>query len=210
MHRLLLFLSVVTLVIVNTSCKKGKANFILRGILTDHTFHTALDGANVQLRVTEAGGNATSIIEEMTTDSDGMYAFTFPRDLVEKYELIITKENYFTIEGLIKFDDLTIEEDNVRDYHTTAKSWVRLRFTNTDPDPADVLQYIKQEGKEHCPICCPDTDQFLQGAIDTSIYCINDGNTVYSYYYWLHNTSNQGLKSVITLPFDTTEIFLSY
>jgi len=46
--------------------------------------------------------------------------------------------------------------------------------------------------------------------LDTTIYCINNGNEVYSVYYWVLNSSNQGLLSAVTTAFDTTEIILNY
>jgi hypothetical protein len=60
----------------------------------------------------------------------------------------VVKSNYFELYEDIPFSDLTIEEDNTRNYGTTAKSWAKLHFVNNSGVPADILQYIKQEGKE--------------------------------------------------------------
>lgn len=195
---------------VFSSCKKGKADFTLTGVITDQTFNSPLSGATVNLYATTAGGSSTDLIAQTTVGSDGAYSLTFPRDQVETYYLEVLKDNYFGLYKSIPFSSLTIKEDNVRSYGTTAKSWVRLRFINNSPQASDVLQYIKQEGKEGCDECCVDTDQFLNGAVDTSIYCINDGNTTYSYFYWVHNSTNQGMKSVVTVPFDTVDLVLTY
>jgi hypothetical protein len=150
------------------------------------------------------------LLSTSTIGSDGLYSFTFPRDKMEKYVLVITKLNYFDISEEVFFSSLTTKEDNVRDYSTKAKAWVKLTFFNSNPAPGDQLKYIKQAGKEGCSECCSDAEQFLIGAINTSIYCVNDGNTDYSYYYWLIGTSNQGLKSAYTTAFDTVEISLTY
>ena len=85
-----------------------------------------------------------------------------------------------------------------------------LRFFNSNPDVNDKLTFRKQAGKKLCLECCADADQYLYGAADTSIYCINDGNNLYSYFYEVAFTSNQGIKSATTVPFDTTEIYLNY
>ena len=110
----------------------------------------------------------------------------------------------------IYFSELTIEEDNIRNYTTTALSWVRLRFINQSPSPSDVLQYSRQIGKINCSTCCPAGTNYLNGAIDTSIYCVNDGNTTYQYQYSVVGTTNNGIKSATTIAFDTTEILLQY
>ncbi len=143
-------------------------------------------------------------------ETDGTYSFTFPRDKMEKYIITINKTNYFEILETVYFSDLTTKEDNIRNYSTKAKAWVKLVFFNSSPMPGDQLKYIKQAGKEGCAECCSDAEQLLNGPVNTSIYCINDGNTDYSYYYWVLGTGNQGLKSAYTTPFDTVEINLTY
>jgi len=191
-------------------CRKGVADFTLTGTITDNSFSVPLSGATVKLYATEAGGLSVELIATSTLGSDGIYSFTFERGKTETYHVSVSKTGYFELYEDIPFSDLTIEEDNVRDYATTTKSWVELRFINTSPLTDDVLQYIKQEGKSDCADCCTDGDVYLEGAIDTSIYCINDGNSEYRYYYWVHNSTNQGPKSAITPPFDTVQILLSY
>lgn len=205
--RVFIYLSVL---IVVFACKKGKADFTLKGTITDQTFVQNLSGAQVKLYQVPVGSTSLKEIGSMTLGSDGQYSFTFPRDKMEKYVLKVTKSGYFDLERDIYFSDLTIEEANVRNFGTTAKSWVKLTFHNTNPLPDDHLQYIKQAGKEGCEECCTDQEQQLYGAVDTSIYCINDGNTTYSYLYWVIGTTDQGLKGVSTTAFDTTEIILNY
>ena len=87
---------------------------------------------------------------------------------------------------------------------------MKIKLLNNNPIPSDHLRFIKQQGKENCLECCPTSEQNYYGAIDTSIYCINDANTNYSIYYWLVGTSTQNLLSVNTTIFDTTDIILQY
>jgi hypothetical protein len=75
---------------------------------------------------------------------------------------------------------------------------------------SDELKYIKQEGKSGCNTCCPDTQQSLNGIVDTTIIYANNGNAIFSYQYFVVGTSNQGLKSTVTDAFDTTSIDLVY
>lgn len=193
------------------SCKKkGKAEFTLKGIITDATFSTPLTGAEVYLYEKIAGTAQMNLIGQAQITSSGEYTFTFPRNSAESYYLTTSKTNYFPLEETIYFSDLTIEEDNVRNFSTTAMSWVRLKFLNLSPNSTDVLQYNRQKGKINCSTCCPDGVNYLYGAVDTSIYCVNDGNTLYQYQFLVQGTTNTGIKSATTIAFDTTEIFLQY
>ena len=205
--RLLPFIFLFLLVV---SCKKGQANFVLKGTITDLTFNQNLVGAEIKLYQVPVASAQQQLISTSTIGNDGTYSFTFPRDKMEKYIITINKTNYFEIIETVYFSDLTTKEDNIRNYSTKAKAWVKLAFFNSSPMPGDQLKYIKQAGKEGCAECCSDAEQLLNGSVNTSIYCINDGNTDYSYFYWVLGTGNQGLKSAYTTPFDTVEINLTY
>lgn len=204
-------MAIFLLLMVVFSCKKGKADFTLKGTLTDLTFNQNLEGAKIKLYQISIGSTQEDLIQTATIGSDGSYSFTFPRDKMEKYILRITKNNYFDLEETVYFKDLSIENDNIRNYGTHAKAWVKLTFRNTlNPTAADEFKYIKQLGKEGCAECCSDTEQFLYGVVDTSIYCINNGNDYYSYLYFKLNTSFSGSMETQTVAFDTTEIILNY
>lgn len=205
--------SILRILIISSvlfSCKKGKADFILSGQISDLTFNQNLSGATIKLYQVKIGTSNEELIGTASIGNDGKYSFKFPRDQMEKYLLKVTKNNYFEIEETIYFSDLTTKEDNVRNFGTTAKSWVKLTFKNNNPLPDDHFRYIKQEGKENCTECCSAEEQNYYGALDTAIYCINDGNTYYSYYYWVVGTANQGIKAVNTSAFDTVELNLTY
>lgn len=204
---------IISIVIISLffSCKKkGKADFTLKGVITDATFSTPLSNAEVYLYETIAGESTMNLIGQTSTNSAGEYNFTFTRNKAESYYLSTSKTDYFPLEETIYFSDLTIEEDNIRNFTTTALSWVRLRFVNQSPNTTDILQYNRQKGKINCATCCPSGINYLYGAVDTTIYCVNDGNTIYQYQYTLQGTSFTGIKSVTTTAFDTTELLLSY
>lgn len=196
----------VVLITVNSSCKKGKANFDLHGVIVDQTFSNGLSGATVSLYEVDASGSNVLLLDETTTSSDGAYSFSFPRNTVLKYQIKVEKENYFSIEEDISFSDLTVEHGNIRNYATTAKSWAKLRFVTSS---SSFVQYNREQGKVDCDECCPTGVYSISGPIDTSVYCINDGNTVYSYQYVLPGNSSE-LNSAITVAFDTTEILLQW
>lgn len=201
-----------TLIILSISilsaCKKGRADIILSGTITDGSFNTSLNGSTVSLFEVSGGGQLELL--ETQTSSDGTYSFTFKRNPVESYILKVQKSNYFTLEQSIPFGDLTTKNENIRNYTTYAKSWAKLRFVNLDPQPDDQLKFIKVKGNSGCNDCCPSDYVLLSGPIDTTFYCINNGNAMYSYNYWVLGTSISGTESIVTTPFDTVEILLEY
>jgi hypothetical protein len=202
--------SVILFILVFAACKKGKGDFTLKGVITDTTFSTTHAGAVVKLYQVPAGTTQEILIGTQTLGSDGAYSFTFPRDKMEKYIVKVTKNNYFSLNETVYFSELSLEEDNIANLSTTAKSWAKLRFINSNPQPGDILTFIKQEGKANCSECCTTSETIFYGALDTTIYCINDGNRIYSYFYTVSGTTNQGIKSATTSAFDTTEILLNY
>jgi len=170
------------------SCKKKKVDFVLTGIVTESTFNGNLSGASVKLYQVPVGSVSEELLGSVIVDTDGKYSFTFPRDKMEKYILRISKSGYFDLLKTVYFSELSVSSENIRDH----------------------LTFIKQSGKEGCAECCPDTEYSFYGTLDTSIYCINDGNTYYSYFYNVMGTTDQGINGVNTVAFDTTEIVLNY
>ncbi|MEY4603086.1 MAG: hypothetical protein RIT43_378 [Bacteroidota bacterium] len=202
--------TIFLLILLLISCSKKKAEFTITGTVADNTFSQNLTNATVKLYQVPVGSTDEVLIGTATTDLQGNFSFTFPRDKMEKYILRVSKNLYFDVEETIFFSELALDKPYVRNVATTAKSWAKLTFHNLNPQVADHLQYIKQNGKVNCLDCCPATYQDYYGALDTSIYCINDGNTNYSYLYWVLGTPAQGTQTVFTTAFDTTEVVLNY
>ncbi len=193
------------------SCKKDEIDFTLKGTITDATFGGGLEGATITLTEVPIASGAYKVVGTGVLTADGSYAFVFPREKAEKYILTVTKNNYFTIESDITFSEFSPETPLVKDYSTTAKSWVKLRFINQSPaDNDDVLKFNKMAGKVGCLECCPAEEHFLYGIVDTSFICVNDANASYSYLYNVLGTSNQGVESIVTVPFDTVTITKTY
>lgn len=205
----ILFILLITSAFLS-GCKKGKSDFTLTGIVNDTTFDQPLSGTTVKLYEVEAGGGNQTLLGSVSVGSDGKYSFTFPRNKVENYILSIQKNQYFDNQIIIPFSSMTIKEDNVRDISTTAKSWAKITLLNINPQASDHLAIVKQQGKNDCTECCSMEQVDFYGAIDTSFYCANDGNTTYQFFYQLVGTSIQGLKTGTTVAFDTTEIILQY
>lgn len=201
----------ICLPLLFTSCKKGKAELTLKGILIDSTFGNGFSGLSINLYEVPAGTSLENLIATTTTASDGSYSFAFSRNQVESYVLKANPVNYFPIDEKIYFSSLSIDYDNYRNFSTTAKAWVKLRFVNQSPaNTSDILRFTKQTGKSDCPECFPVEQQQLNGIVDTTFTCVNDGNTEFKYYYEMVGMPFSGFKNASTVAFDTTTILLNY
>lgn len=191
-----------------TSCKKKTITYTIAGTITDSSLSAPLNGALVQVYALTPGSTSSSTpVASATVGADGTYSFSVERDKVEKYVLKVTKSLYFEKSLEFTADALDPEATNTYDLSVSAKSWVKLHFVN--PDGVEDIRYIKQAGMEGCAECCPTTEQWLYDTEDAYFYCINEGNTPYSIYYWVTG-GNHAPMSVVTVPFDTTEIVVNY
>jgi hypothetical protein len=206
----LLILSLSLVLLLLFGCNKGAGTFTLEGVITDASFNQPLAGAEVSLYGIAAGNNQYAMIASAVTGADGKYSFTFDRTRTEKYTLYVKKNLYFEQEEEVYYSQLKLKETNIRNVSTTAKSWVEIKIFNNNAANNDHLQFIRQQGKIGCSECCFSGITHLYGFQDTSIFCINDGNSLYSIEYAVFGTSNTGILGVTTTPFDTTVLNLTY
>lgn len=199
------FLSLLLLVI-SFSCKKN-IDYTIKGQVTDSSLGGNLSGATVELYTYSKGSVTGELLQTTQTDAQGNYSFTFDRDRYDKLEVKIIKANYFTDSKSVLFSELSNKEDYFIDLNLYARSWVRLHFVG---DGSTDIKYIRQEGKKNCEECCTIQEVYLYDNVDTSIYCINNGNSTYKIYYNVLSSLNQGPLSVVTVPFDTTELLINY
>ena len=206
----LLILSLSLVLLLLFGCNKGAGTFTLEGVITDASFNQPLAGAEVSLYGIAAGNNQYAMIASAVTGADGKYSFTFDRTRTEKYTLYVKKNLYFEQEEEAYYSQLKLKETNIRNISTTAKSWVEIKIFNNNAANNDHLQFIRQQVKNGCSECCFSGTNHLYGFQDTSIFCINDGNSLYSIEYAVFGTSNTGILGVTTTPFDTTVLNLTY
>lgn len=201
-------ISVLFLIIVllSFSCKKN-IDYTIKGQVSDSSLGGNLSGATVELYSYSKGSVSGELMQTTQTDSQGNYSFTFDRDRYDKLEVKIVKANYFSDSKIVLFSDMSNKEDYILDINIYARSWVKLHFTSNGITD---LKYIRQEGKKDCEECCTTEEVYLYNNVDTSIYCINNGNTSYKIFYNVLFTSTQGPLSVVTVPFDTTELLINY
>ena len=206
----LLLLTILSLSYMLLGCEKGTGSFVFTGTVSDLTFNQGLEGAQIKLYKVPIGTSDEIFVQNITLSSTGTYKFEVPRERMERYILRVQKDLYFPIEKEVYYSELSIQSDNMFDLTTNAQSGATIHFKNLNPHPPDHFRYIKQEGLAACASCCPSTTQDFYGALDTTFYCLNNGNTTYSLFYWEMNTPNNGQKSTFTTAFDTTLIEVIY
>lgn len=204
------FVFVALLGVSMSSCKKKELNYILEGVITDKTFNTPMANLPLTIEVQDAGSVGFSYHSSVTTDANGKYHFEIARGTIDKIRVSGQKENYFPMEFVVSVSKLNIDETSVISGSTTAKAWARLIFVHTSGNPNAELQYTKTDGKQDCAECCPKTTQSLLGFVNDTVYCINDGNTNYSYNYIVVGTPNLNSISCYTPAFDTGQVILNY
>jgi hypothetical protein len=209
----------LTVVIPFISCKKNATiEFSINGIITDATFGGGLVDARVTLtEIPISSSNTPKIVGSTILSNDGKYEFTFERTKSEKYILFIEKEKYFEKSIDIMFSEFSSEAPITRNSSTTAKAWFRLRFLNEFPNSSsDLIKWTKQSGKEDCVSCCPKNQEILTGLVNKTYFCVNDGNTNYSflYDYEVHEfgaiTQQLGIESFYTPAFDTVDFVFKF
>ena len=204
-----LFLTLSLLLLV-FSCKKGAGTFVLKGQVEDMTFNEPLSNTWVKFYKVPIGTTNLVIQDSLLLDESGKYVFSFPREQIEKYVIKINKDGYFDVQEDIYFSTLTLENENIRNFQTKAKAWVGITLLNENPESTDILTYTKQDGLQDCMECCPSDEQVFYGELDTTIYCINNGNEAYSLLYNVFGTSTIDIVSQNTPPFDTSYINITY
>lgn len=207
---LCLLFTVLCLSYMLIGCEKGTGEFRIKGTITDNTFNQVLEGATASLYKVPIGTSDELFVKSVVLNSDGTYEFVVPREKMERYILRVNKDLYFPIEEDIYYSSLSIKDPNIYNLSTNAQSWAKIHFKNLNPSNLDHFRYIKQEGLAACLSCCPITAQDFYGALDTTFYCINNGNTNYSIFYWELNTPNSGLETTYTPAFDTSLIEVIY
>jgi len=190
------------------SCKKKGISYTIEGTVTDQAFNSPGNGVLVQLYQTAAGSGELTLAQSTTTGSDGTYSFKVDREKIEHYQLSFTKMHYFPATVDFTLEDLDPKESNVYNVNVIAKSWVKLIFLNADG--LGSIKITKTHGKTNCFECCSFTDYVITDQYETIMDCMNDGNTLFSYHWFIPQTPTNGEESAITAPLDTTEIVLSY
>lgn len=209
LKNIFILLFTVTLIV---ACKKDKnLTFSINGTVFDESFNKGLADATIIVYEKPIGSFDLKEIGRTKSDGSGHYALDFTRNRVESYVVKIQKDFYFDKSYSILFNTLDPKKSIEYNFETTAYSWVKIHLKNSDEvNSYDDFIYRKTKGKVDCPDCCPSEEFHFYGALDTTFYCLSDGNKPFAYYYELSNTTNLGVKEQNTIPFDTITLTTLY
>lgn len=205
--KILTILALTAIVCIVPNCKKKDLTYTISGNIHDVAFNNNLSGAKVQIQLENTGNSSANKTVELTTGADGSYSYTFTRDKFTSIEITVSKNMYFTQTTFLTLDELELNGTTTINYNMNALSWVRLHFTGNGSQD---ITYYQQQGLSGCAECCPSGAHNLYQVSDESIICINNGNTLYEIYYFLTGTTTGGPVGVVTVPFDTTDLNVSY
>lgn len=185
MKNLVLLFLIIGLISCN---KRDTTSFTMKGTVTN--YNTGAPVANVKIDIyqfTSAGTNAgTTLLETTYTESDGSYAVTFPREMVESYIITFQKEGFFSESITRQFSEFTTEEDNIYNFVYKPVGWVVFDIQNQAPTNAgDQMKIYKESGAEFCPDCCMDGFYYFDGPnIDTTWTCAAIADEWFVYRTW--------------------------
>lgn len=201
----------ILLIVGLLSCKKKGIIIQVDGIVVNKSQPAFLENATIKAYGKDPVSNDYLLITSSTTDNTGYYKLDINRDRYTSIKLEVTKSGYFTNSIEKKLSEFSTEHINILNLSTTAKAWVKVHVINQPPNSAsDAIRLIKQKGKENCEECCSTSELILNGIVDTTYYCINDGNTPYSIFYEVIGGTTVNITEVNTPSFDTTDILISY
>ncbi|AEA45389.1 carboxypeptidase-like regulatory domain-containing protein [Fluviicola taffensis] len=203
----IIFLFAILTIISGNGCKKKNLTYKINGTVIDSSLNTPLSNAEITISTTSISNPAEEVKATLTTDANGYFEYELQREKIQNVRISVNKMNYFSDGTLTTLDNLSLDNDNVFNYNVYAKSWVRLHFVS---DGTKDLKYYKLTGKNNCEECCPTGEMHMVNAVDSSVICINNGNSPYKIYYEVVGGSNHGEMEVITAPFQTTEILINY
>lgn len=201
-------LAITALIALLPGCKKKDVAYDVTGTVLDGTNgSTALSGVTVDLYSTPSGGGTPTYVSQQVTAADGTYSFHIERERVESYTLVFAKDNFFDHQQTFTYDDASNSNSSAFNATLYSKAWVRLQFVTTDP--GSTLSITRHAGKSDCAECCGNTFSF-SGITDTTIYCINNGNSAYAYYWFRNGGATHGDTSIVTPAGDTATLLLNY
>lgn len=176
-------------VLILTSCNKNKTgSFVVDGQVKNYT--TGSGEANVQIQVFEvsaSGVNSGSVlIETAYSKADGSYSIEFQRNLVEEYDFVFSKSNFFTQTIVKNFDALSTQNENLINLSLKPAGWIQFQIKNNAPGVAgDQLKIYKEEDEEFCSDCCPYGYYYFDGAnVDETWTCGSIADTYFVFHYW--------------------------
>jgi len=179
MQRYLLTIA-FSLLLMLMGCKKDNTvQYSIQGKVTDADDGSALSGVSIEIekQVVQNGiyGNTYQNALRTTTDSNGDFSGSWPRENFAALRLLAEKNNYILAERTLDVDafgnDAVLE--NVALYK---EAFASLHFTHANGNASDRLSFTFLNANFNCNCCSNGWKTWQTEAIDTTITCRVYGN----------------------------------
>lgn len=209
------WINFVALLLLIYGCQKNSTtSFTVKGQINDS--ESGIPLGDVAIAIYENNSNnmnsASELIAQGVSNSDGSYSIEFPRNLVESYTILYTKEGYFTEEVTKSFEFFKTDQENIINLNDRPIGWIRFIIENTAPtDPQDQLKLYKETGAEYCPDCCADGYYYFDGpSVNTTMICPNVAGRYFVFRYWDVLAPSYAHDSVLIQQNDTIDYLIQY
>ncbi|MFI5204133.1 MAG: hypothetical protein ACHQF2_06515 [Flavobacteriales bacterium] len=196
-------------------CKKDKTvTMVISGTISDGINGGGVANTSVVLSYQKyengIASTAFSTIGSYTTSSDGRYSFSFEKPPSIMYRLQINRTDYFGISEDINPDNLSAQNENIRNYTLYPSATFTISLKNLNPVNAqDQVLYQNLSENNSCPSCCNNSLKVLTGTtVDTSFTCPKYGNT-YVKFQWIV-TKNSIINTFVDSIFCPTGQLTTY
>lgn len=180
------------------TCKKEEINYALEGRATAGNTNAALADASieVQKQVVTSGvfGGSYSTAATTTSDANGAFSLTWPRENFAGLKLKASKSQYITREINLSVNDFSGSSAVTQNVELYPEAYINVHIQNTGTtNESDQLNFTYTNAQFDC-LCCANGWKTFEGiSVDTNLTCKLYGDT------WLKYQ-----KQVLTLEGDTT------
>ncbi len=180
------------------TCKKEETSYILEGRAFMGSTNSPLADASVEVQkqVVTSGvfGGSFSTAATGTTDANGAFSMTWPRENFAGLKLKASKSQYITREILLSVNDFSGNNAVTQNVELYPEAYIHVHIQNNGTaNDTDQLHFTYTNAQFDC-LCCANGWKTFDGAgIDTNLTCKLYGDT------WLKYQ-----KQVITMEGDTT------
>jgi len=200
----LFFILVLGLTSIFFSCKKKKdLVFNIEGEVFDSSLNQILQSGTMRLYKVPAATTQEILVEEQNI-VNGKYAFTFDRDMSEKYVLRFSKTDYFEEDFEVYFSELQVGEIYTLNFSVEAVAIMHWVFIDQPPlNPNYSVSIQKLNGRTTGSGTCPNQEYSFSGGLNPdTLKCAVSGNRFVNFY--IIELPNATLDSVYCNAFDSS------
>lgn len=172
---------VLFVLILIASCKKNtEVNYSLQGRVTDADDGVALPGAEitVEKQVVQNGvfGNTYQTALITSTNADGNYEGSWPRENFAALRMLTKKSNYITNTITLDVEEFSADNAVTQNVALYKEAFTTFRFTHANGIASDRLSFTFLNADFNCNCCANGWKTWQSASVDTSFTCRVYGN----------------------------------